>query len=172
MARVTVEDCLEQVNNHYDLVLLAKERTVQLNVGAKPEVPEENDKRTVIALREIAEKKVSVKDLENSAINKLRRYPEEEQKADSQEEIEGDDFENLYKGEVSKSGVAILPSKRTRNVTNKIEKAQPDKKTEIESSDNSAQDSSLESNTEVSENKPEDLENNPEDLENKPEETK
>ena len=151
MARVTVEDCLEQVNNHYDLVLLAKERTVQLNVGAKPEVPEENDKRTVIALREIAEKKVSVKDLENAAINKLRKYPEEEQKADSQEEIEGDDFENLYKGEVSKSGVAILPSKRTRNITNKVEKTQPATKPEIESSDNLVKDS---------------------DLENKPEETK
>ena len=148
MARVTVEDCLEQVDNHYDLVLLAKERTTQLNVGAKPEVPEENDKRTVIALREIAEKKVSVKDLENSAINKLRRYPEEEQAADSQEEIEGDDFENLYKGEVSKSGVAILPSKRTRNITNKAEKAQPAKKPESKSSDNLAKDSDLENKPE------------------------
>jgi len=141
MARVTVEDCLKEVDNHYDLVLLAKERTVQLNVGAKPEVPEGNDKRTVIALREIAEKKVSVKDLENSAINKLRRYPEEEQKADSQEEVEGDDFENLYKGEVSKSGVAILPSKRTRNVTNKVEKTQPKKEPEIKSSEDSIKDS-------------------------------
>ena len=141
MARVTVEDCLEQVHNHYDLVLLAKERTVQLNVGAKPEVPEENDKKTVIALREIAEKKVSVKDLENSAINKLRKYPEEEQKTDSQEELEGDDFENLYKGEVSKSGVAVLPSKRTRNITNKVEKNQPNKKSEIKSSEDSIKDS-------------------------------
>ena len=148
MARVTVEDCLEQVNNHYDLVLLAKERTVQLNVGAKPEVPEENDKRTVIALREIAEKKVSVKDLENSAINKLRKYPEEEQKTDSDEEIEGDDFENLYKGEVSKSGVAVLPSKRTRNITNKAEKIQPAKKPEIKSSDNLVKDSNLENKPE------------------------
>tara|TARA_B100000029_G_C16975362_1_gene741596 strand:- start:77 stop:532 length:456 start_codon:yes stop_codon:yes gene_type:complete len=148
MARVTVEDCLEEVNNHYDLVLLAKERTVQLNVGAKPEVPEENDKRTVIALREIAEKKVSVKDLENSAINKLRKYPEEEQKTDSDEEIEGDDFENLYKGEVSKSGVAVLPSKRTRNITNKAEKIQPAKKPEIKSSDNLVKDSNLENKPE------------------------
>ena len=148
MARVTVEDCLEQVDNHYDLVLLAKERTVQLNVGAKPEVPEENDKRTVIALREIAEKKVSVKDLENAAINKLRKYPEEEQKTDPQEEMEGDDFENLYKGEVSKSGVAILPSKRTRNITNKVEKTQPATKPEIESSDNLVKDSDLENKQE------------------------
>lgn len=151
MARVTVEDCLEQVDNHYDLVLLAKERTVQLNVGAKPEVPEENDKKTVIALREIAAKKISTKDLENSAINKLRRYPEEEQTTDSQEELEGDDFENLYKGEVSKSGVAILPSKRTRNITNKVEKTQPDKKPEIKSSEDSVKDSDTENKLEKTE---------------------
>jgi len=151
MARVTVEDCLEQVHNHYDLVLLAKERTVQLNVGAKPEVPEENDKRTVIALREIAAKKVSVKDLENSAINKLRRYPEEEEKKDSQEELEEDDFENLYKGEVSKSGVAVLPSKRTRNITNKIEKTQLNKESKIKSSEDSVKDSDTENKLEKTE---------------------
>jgi len=151
MARVTVEDCLEQVHNHYDLVLLAKERTVQLNVGAKPEVPEENDKRTVIALREIAAKKVSVKDLENSAINKLRRYPEEEEKKDSQEELEEDDFENLYKGEVSKSGVAVLPSKRTRNITNKIEKTQLNKEPKIKSSEDSVKDSDTENKLEKTE---------------------
>ena len=50
MARITVEDCLELVDNQYDLVLLAKERTSQLNAGEKPLVPEDNDKRTVIAM--------------------------------------------------------------------------------------------------------------------------
>jgi DNA-directed RNA polymerase subunit omega len=57
MARVTVEDCLQQVDNQYDLVILAKERTLQLGVGDAPQVPVDNDKRTVLALREIAEKK-------------------------------------------------------------------------------------------------------------------
>ncbi len=128
MARVTVEDCLKQVDNQYDLVLLAKERASQLNVGAKPEVPEDNDKRTVIALREIAEKKISVNDLQDSAINKLRKYPEDDNQPEIEEDIEGDDFENLYKGEVSKSGVAVLPSKRTRNVTNRIDKLEAIKK--------------------------------------------
>ena len=77
MARITVEDCLEKVDNQYDLVLLAKERTSQLNTGVAPEVPEENDKKTVISLREIGEGKVSIQDLEDSAINKLREHPED-----------------------------------------------------------------------------------------------
>ena len=62
MARITVEDCLEKVENQYDLVLLAKERTSQLNSGSEMLVEEDNDKKTVIALREIAEGKVDTSD--------------------------------------------------------------------------------------------------------------
>ena len=120
MARITVEDCLEKVDNQYELVLLAKERAAQLNSGVTPEVPEENDKKTVIALREIGEGKVSTKDLGDSAINKLRENPEDATSSENLDAIESDDFEKLYKGEVSKSGVAILPSKRVRKIVNKI----------------------------------------------------
>ena len=60
MARVTVEDCLEHVDNRFQLVLLATKRARQIATkGAEPLVPEENDKPTVIALREIAEGKIS-----------------------------------------------------------------------------------------------------------------
>ncbi|MCP4287252.1 MAG: DNA-directed RNA polymerase subunit omega [Gammaproteobacteria bacterium] len=55
MARVTVEDCLEHVNNRFDLVLLASKRARQLVNGVDPLLPWENDKPTVVALREIAE---------------------------------------------------------------------------------------------------------------------
>ena len=55
MARITVEDCLEHVENRFDLVLLAARRARQISQGAEPLVPAENDKPTVIALREIAE---------------------------------------------------------------------------------------------------------------------
>jgi DNA-directed RNA polymerase subunit omega len=114
MARITVEDCLEKVDNQYDLVLLAKERTVQLNAGSPMLVEEDNDKRTIISLREIGDGKIEVKDIEASAIKRLRKEPDEvEVQEDTEEEI-NDEFENLYKGQVSKSGVAILPSKRTR----------------------------------------------------------
>ena len=73
MARITVEDCLKKIDSQYDLVLLAKERTSQLNAGEKSLVPEDNDKNTVISLREIGDGKVSIKNLEDSAINKLTK---------------------------------------------------------------------------------------------------
>ncbi len=116
MARITVEDCLEKVDNQYDLVLLAKERTVQLNAGSPMLVEEDNDKRTIISLREIGDGKIDVKEIEASAIKRLRKEPDELEEQEETEEEINDDFENLYKGQVSKSGVAILPSKRTRRI--------------------------------------------------------
>ena len=116
MARATVEDCLEKVENQYDLVLLAKERTVQLNAGSPMLVEEDNDKRTIISLREIGDGKIDVKEIEASAIKRLRKEPDEIEVQEDIEEETNDDFENLYKGQVSKSGVAILPSKRTRRI--------------------------------------------------------
>tara|TARA_B110001452_G_scaffold166747_1_gene139249 strand:+ start:285 stop:803 length:519 start_codon:yes stop_codon:yes gene_type:complete len=116
MARITVEDCLEKVDNHYDLVLLAKERTVQLNAGSPMLVEENNDKRTIVSLREIGDGKIDVKEIEASAIKRLRKEPDELEVQEDTEEETNDEFENLYKGQVSKSGVAILPSKRTRRI--------------------------------------------------------
>ena len=116
MARITVEDCLDKVENQYDLVLLAKERTSQLNSGSEMLVEEDNDKRTVVALREIAEGKVDIDELRKSTVLRLRKEPDENLDQQDTEEITSDDFEKQYKGEVSKSGVAILPSKRMRKI--------------------------------------------------------
>ena len=116
MARITVEDCLEKIDNQYDLVLLAKERTVQLNAGVPMLVEEDNDKRTIISLREIGDGKISVEELEGSAIKRLRKEPDEIEQQEDIEEETNDDFEDLYKGQISKSGIAILPSKRTRRI--------------------------------------------------------
>ena len=116
MARITVEDCLEKIDNQYDLVLLAKERTVQLNAGSPMLVEEDNDKRTIISLREIGDGKLNTKELEEAAIKRLRKEPDELEQQEEIEEETNDEFENLYKGQVSKSGVAILPSKRTRRI--------------------------------------------------------
>ena len=121
MARITVEDCIDKVEGPYDLVLIAKERAVQLNSGEQPKVDPENDKNTVIALKEIAENKVSVDELKESAINKLRKHIEQDIEVSEQIDSEGDDFEKIYKGEISKSGVPILPSKRARKIPEKIE---------------------------------------------------
>ena len=120
MARITVEDCLEKIDSQYDLVLLEKERTAQLNSGEKPTVPEQNDKNTVIALREIGDGKISIKTIEDSAINKLRKVQNEPTELEDLEIESDDDFNKIYKGEISKSGAAILPSKRVRKIPEKI----------------------------------------------------
>ena len=120
MARITVEDCLSKIDNQYDLVLLAKERASQLNAGGKPLVPVNNDKNTVISLREIGGGKISIKTIEDSAINKLRKVQIESTELEDLETDTADDFDKIYKGEISKSGAAVLPSKRARKMPEKI----------------------------------------------------
>ena len=116
MARVTVEDCLEVVDNQYDLVILAKERTIQIGAGDKPKVSENNDKKTVLSLRELGDKMLDQKTLEEQTIDRAREYPDDATEHEEQDISEGDAFEEIYRGEVSRSGQAILPSKRSRKV--------------------------------------------------------
>ena len=120
MARVTVEDCIDKVESPYELVLVAKERATQLNSGLEPTIDKDNDKNTVISLREIAEETIKVPDLTEAAVYKLRKHVEQIDEVGENEEDIGDDFENLYKGEISKSGIPILPSKRARKIPEKI----------------------------------------------------
>ena len=126
MARVTVEDCIDKVDSPYELVLVAKERATQLNSGLEATVDRDNDKNTVIALREIANENVKVSDLTDSAVYKLRKHVEQVDEISEEDEEVGDDFENLYKGEISKSGVPILPSKRARKIPEKIQVSKDD----------------------------------------------
>ena len=120
MARITVEDCLKKIDSQYELVLLAKERTLQLNAGEPPLVPKDDDKNTVISLREIGEGKVSIKTLEDSAINKLRKQQEETTELEELDGEHEDNFDKIYKGEISKSGTAVLPSKRSRRIPEQV----------------------------------------------------
>ena len=126
MARVTVEDCIDKVESPYELVLVAKERATQLNSGLEPSIDRENDKNKVVSLREIADEKIQVKDLVESAVYKLRKHVEQVDDTSDEDEVVGDDFENLYKGEISKSGTPILPSKRARKTPEKIEVTKDD----------------------------------------------
>ena len=126
MARVTVEDCIDKVDSPYELVLVAKERATQLNSGLEPTLDRDNDKNTVIALREIAEETIKVPDLTDAAVYKLRKHVEQIDDSSEDEDDVGDDFENLYKGEISKSGVPILPSKRARKIPEKIQVSKDD----------------------------------------------
>ena len=126
MARVTVEDCVDKVDSPYELVLVAKERATQLNSGMEPTIDRDNDKNTVAALREIADEKIKVPDLTESAVYKLRKHIEQVDEGSEEDEEVGDDFESLYKGEISKSGTPILPSKRARKTPEKIQVSQDD----------------------------------------------
>ena len=126
MARVTVEDCIDKVDSPYELVLVAKERATQLNTGVEPTLEKDNDKNTVIALREIAEENIKVNELTESAVYKLRKHVEQIDESSEEDEEVGDDFDKMYKGEISKSGVPILPSKRARKIPEKMQISKED----------------------------------------------
>ena len=86
MARVTVEDCIDKVDNRFELVLLAGHRARQISQGAQITVPRDNDKNPVIALREIADETLSPGDLKEDLIHSLQKHVEvDEPEADSQE---------------------------------------------------------------------------------------
>ena len=126
MVRVTVEDCIDKVDSPYELVLVAKERATQLNAGIEATIDRDNDKNTVISLREIAEEKIKVSELTDSAVYKLRKHVEQVDDSAEDDEDIGDEFENLYRGEISKSGTPILPSKRARKTPEKIQVTKED----------------------------------------------
>ena len=145
MARITVEDCIDKVDSPYELVMVAKERSVQLNSDAKPTVDQNNDKNTVISLREIAEESIKTKDLREAAIYKLRKNIPRKEDNIEEDEVVGDDFENLYKGEISKSGVPVLPSKRARKIPEKIQLSRTKEPEDVKTSvDNDSENESLE----------------------------
>ena len=87
MARVTVEDCIEKVENRFELVLLAAQRARDISVGAELQVEKNNDKNPVIALREIAQKKLDNDDLKEGIINGMQRYIEREEGEEDEEDI-------------------------------------------------------------------------------------
>ena len=171
MARVTVEDCIDKVESPYELVLVAKERTTQLNSGVEPTIDRDNDKNTVIALREIATENIKVPDLTESAVYKLRKHVEQIDDSSENDKDIGDDFENIYKGEISKSGTPILPSKRARKIPEKLKvskedidqlKGSNDRNVDASTEESSEVDVSLD---ELSEKETKEAEANPEDTE-------
>ena len=147
MARVTVEDCIDKVDSPYELVLVAKERAAQLNSGIEPTLDRDDDKNTVISLREIASENIKVPDLIESAVYKLRKHVEQIDDGSEEDEEVGDNFENLYKGEISKSGTPILPSKRARKIPEKIQVSNEDLD-ELKASSEPAMESENEKNEE------------------------
>jgi DNA-directed RNA polymerase subunit omega len=76
MARVTVEDCIDKVENRFDLVLMASHRARTISSGAQPVIPRDKDKNTVVALREIAESRLAPGDLKEDLIHALQKHVE------------------------------------------------------------------------------------------------
>ncbi len=94
MARVTVEDCVLKVPNRFELVLLAAQRAKDLSAGAQMNVEQDRDKNPVVALREIAEDKVSRDNLENELVTGMQKFvKEEEAPADEDENLKAADAE-------------------------------------------------------------------------------
>ena len=87
MARVTVEDCIEKIPNRYELLLVASQRAKDITSGSPIQVDRDNDKNSVIALREIAENKADIEELQRSLVMGLQKYVEVEEPEEEELEI-------------------------------------------------------------------------------------
>lgn len=87
MARVTVEDCVEKIPNRYELLLVAAQRAKDISSGSPIRVDRDNDKNSVVALREIAENQADVEELQRSLVMGLQKYVEVEEPEEEELEI-------------------------------------------------------------------------------------
>ena len=87
MARVTVEDCIEKIPNRYELLLVASQRAKDIASGSPIKVERDNDKNSVVALREIAENKADIEELQRSLVMGLQKYVEVEEPEEEELEI-------------------------------------------------------------------------------------
>ena len=111
MARVTVEDCIDKIPNRYELLMVAAQRAKDIAAGSMLTLPRDNDKNTVVALREIAENTVSVEELQRSLVMGLQQYveveePEEEEMEIMAAEKELADLDEQFSGVLLDSEVA------------------------------------------------------------------
>ena len=103
MARVTVEDCIDKIPNRYELLMIAAQRAKDIEAGAPLTVDRDNDKNSVVALREIAEETVSIEELQRSLVMGLQKYvevaePEEEELEIMAAERELSDLDEQFSG--------------------------------------------------------------------------
>ena len=108
MARVTVEDCIDKVDSPYELVLVAKERATQLNSGIEPTLDRDNDKNTVISLREIAEEKIQVSQEDLAELSET---------AKPDVDVSADDETTNEQGEVSLDEVSEQENQEAEAIT-------------------------------------------------------
>ena len=98
MARITVEDCIDKFSSRFELVLVASQRARKLHSGEEPTIERDNDKNTVIALREIADSTISKEDMKENLIQEYQTISisdEEQENQELQEPIESDDTKEV-----------------------------------------------------------------------------
>lgn len=91
MARITVEDCIEKISNRFDLVVFAVQRGRELSAGDEPTIDRDNDKNTVVSLREIAESTVDIEELRENLIISMQKQIQEEETEDKEITSETED---------------------------------------------------------------------------------
>ena len=119
MARVTVEDCIEKVNNRFDLILMAAHRARMVAAGAQITVSRDNDKNPVVALREIGDGAISPEDLHEDLIHSLQKYVEVDEPErhaapllDANAEGDGDTFDTISEDELLRGIESLAPPER------------------------------------------------------------
>ena len=99
MARVTVEDCVQRIPNRFELVMLAAQRARNISAGNPLTVDRDNDKNPVVALREIADVTVDLKELENGIVRGLQKFVERDEPVE--EEMDMQAFQEQIKQEMA-----------------------------------------------------------------------
>jgi DNA-directed RNA polymerase subunit omega len=119
VARVTVEDCIEKVNNRFDLVLMAAHRARIISAGGQITVDRDNDKNPVVALREIGDGAIAPEDLREELIHSLQKYVEVDEPEkhaapllDSNADPEGDTFDTISEDELLRGIESLAPPER------------------------------------------------------------
>lgn len=119
MARVTVEDCIEKVENRFDLVLMAAHRARQISSGSEIIVDRDNDKNPVVALREIGDSAISPEDLHEDLIHSLQKYVEVDEPEkhaapvlETRSEDAADTFDTISEEELLRGIESLAPPER------------------------------------------------------------
>ena len=120
MARVTVEDCIEKVENRFDLVLMAAHRARMISAGAQITVDRDNDKNPVVALREIGDGAIAPEDLREELIHSLQKYVEVDEPErhaaplldGASADVEGDTFDTISEDELLRGIESLAPPER------------------------------------------------------------
>jgi DNA-directed RNA polymerase subunit omega len=119
VARVTVEDCIEKIENRFDLVLLAAHRARMISAGAQITVGRDNDKNPVVALREIGDGMISPEDLREDLIHSMQKYVEVDEPErhaapllDSAADDDGDSFDTMSEDELLRGIESLAPPER------------------------------------------------------------